>query len=200
MSLEPQKESQKEDIELELQLGDIIQITNPVNENLNNQTFIIDYINKSKAFLINTDTLNRIQIKISEDGILGDGNIKRIEILSRADSPSYARQNGLLPDKWINIYFGGDIPVIITGEITNLEEDMIEVTTTDKDIIYINFDYKGIPEDLPIETIEIRGKPSTKELEREQIEEEFEEGELAIPELEEEEKKMVDVENLLMIE
>ena len=185
MSLEPQKESQKEDIELELQLGDIIQITNPVNENLNNQTFIIDYINKSKAFLINTDTLNRIQIKISEDGILGDGNIKRIEILSRADSPSYARQNGLLPDKWINIYFGGDIPVIITGEITNLEEDMIEVTTTDKDIIYINFDYKGIPEDLPIETIEIRGKPSTKELEREQIEEEFEEGELAIPELEE---------------
>ena len=199
MSLEPQKESQKEDIELELQLGDIIQITNPVNENLNNQTFIIDYINKSKAFLINTDTLNRIQIKISEDGILGDGNIKRIEILSRADSPSYARQNGLLPDKWINIYFGGDIPVIITGEITNLEEDMIEVTTTDKDIIYINFDYKGIPEDLPIETIEIRGKPSTKELEREQIEEEFEEGELAIPELEEEEKKMVDVENIQVV-
>jgi hypothetical protein len=33
MSLEPQKE----DIELELQLGDIIQITNPVNENINDQ-------------------------------------------------------------------------------------------------------------------------------------------------------------------
>jgi len=196
MSLEPQKESQKEDIELELQLGDIILITNPVNENLNNQSFIIDYIDKSKAFLINTDTLNRIKIKISEDGILGDGNIKRIEILSRADSPSYARQNGLLPDKWVNIYFGGDIPVIITGEITNLEEDMIEVRTTDKDIIYINFDYKGIPEDLPIENIEIREKSTTKELEREKTEEEFEEGELAIPELEEEEKKMVDVENI----
>jgi hypothetical protein len=196
MSLEPQKESQKEDIELELQLGDIIQITNPVNENLNNQTFIIDYIDKSKAFLINSDTLNRIKIKISEDGILGDGNIKRIEILSRADSPSYARQNGLLPGKWINIYFGGDIPVIITGEITNLEEDMIEVRTSDKDIIYINFDYKGIPEDLPIENIEIREKSSIKELEKEKIEEEFEEGELAIPELEEEEKKMVDVENI----
>ena len=38
MSLEPEKE----DIELELQLGDIIQITNRVNENLNDQTFIID--------------------------------------------------------------------------------------------------------------------------------------------------------------
>ena len=29
----------------------------------------------------------------------------------------------------------------------------------DDDVIYINFDYKGIPEDLPIEMIEIREKP-----------------------------------------
>ena len=52
MSLEPQKESQKEDIELELQLGDIIQITNPVNENLNNQTFALHFdANKFAAYL-----------------------------------------------------------------------------------------------------------------------------------------------------
>ena len=53
MSLEPQKESQKEDIELELQLGDIIQITNPVNENLNNQLEqeIIDWVIKNKVSL-----------------------------------------------------------------------------------------------------------------------------------------------------
>jgi hypothetical protein len=194
MSLEPQKE----DIELELQLGDIIQITNPVNENLNKQTFIIDYIDKSKTYLINTDTLDRIKINISEDGILGDGNITKIEILSRTDTPSYARQNRLLPGKWVNIYFGGDIPVIITGEITNLEEDMIEVTTSDKDIIYINFDYKGIPENLPIENIEIREKPvleksilpeeSPKEIEQEV-------GELTIPDLEEE-KKMIGIEHI----
>ena len=202
MSLEPQKE----DIELELQLGDIIQITNPVNENINDQTFIIDYIDKSKAYLINTDTLDRIKIKISEDGILGDGNITKIEILSRADSPSYARQNRLLPGKWVNIYFGGDIPVIITGEITNLEEDMIEVTTSDKDIIYINFDYKGIPENLPIENIEIREKPveqkpiireeiqEPEEIQQEQLQEE-QQYDLAIPELEEE-KKMVNVEQI----
>jgi hypothetical protein len=193
MSLEPQKE----DIELELQLGDIIQITNPVNENLNDQTFIIDYIDKSKAYLINTDTLDRIKLKISDDGILGDGNITKIEILSRSDSPSYARQNRLLPGKWINIYFGGDIPVIITGEITNLEEDMIEIRTSDKDIIYINFDYKGIPENLPIENIEIREKPvEKKQIIPEEMEEKIEEeGELFIPELEEE-KKMVAVEQI----
>jgi hypothetical protein len=203
MSLEPQKE----DIELELQLGDIIQITNPVNENLNDQTFIIDYIDKSKAYLINTDTLDRIKIQISDDGILGDGNITKIEILSRADTPSYARQNKLIPNKWVNIYFGGDIPLIITGEITNLEEDMIEVRTSDKDIIYINFDYKGIPENLPIENIEIREKPvEQKPIIQEEIEDEgikelqeradeFEEDEFIIPELEKE-RKVVDVEQI----
>ena len=195
MSLEPKKE----DVELELQLGDVIQIANPVNENLNNQTFIIDYIDNSKAYLINTDTLNTIKLKITDEGILGDGNISKIEILRRADSPSYSRQNGLLPGKWINIHFGGDYPVIITGEISNLEEDMIEVKTSDKDVIYINFDYKGIPEDLPIDYIEIREKPVTPLKEPEEQEEQVEQvEELAIPELEEdiEEKKVVDADEI----
>ena len=147
------------DLELELQLGDVIQITNPVNEILNDQIFMIDYIDILKAYLINADTLERVKVKINPDGVLGDGNITKIAILSRPDTPSYARQHELLPGKWVNIYFGGDFPVIITGEITNLEEDMIEVTTAEKDTLYINFDYKGIPEDLPIENIEIREKP-----------------------------------------
>ena len=169
---------------LELQLGDVISITNPVNDELNGQSFIIDYIDKTKAYLINTDTMNRIRVSITPEGVLGDGNITRISILSRDDTGSYARQNDLLPGKWINIYFGGDFPVIITGEITNLENDMIEVTTVDGDVIYLNFDYKGIPENLPIEMIEIREKP-TKQLsgEQEYVEQEEEE---AIPELAEE--------------
>jgi hypothetical protein len=191
---ESKKENQKQDIELDLQLGDVIQIINPVNEILNNQIFIIDYIDKTKAYLIDAESLNRIKLKISEDGILGDGNITQIDILSRADTPSYARQNGLLPGKWISVYFGGDDPVIITGEITNLEKDMIEIRTTDKDIIYINFDYKGIPEDLPIENIEIRARPATP-LKQPVIEEE---GEIAIPELEDE-KQLVPAEEIQIV-
>jgi hypothetical protein len=190
-------EYQKTDTELELQLGDVIRITNPVNENLNEQTFIIDYIDTSKTYLINADTLNRIKLKISEEGILGDGNIRQIEILSRADSPSYARQNGLLPGKWIKIFFSDPNPAIIVGEITNLEEDMIEIRTTDNDIIYINFDYKGIPENLPIDIIEIIEKPVREKpvIEKPIIEEEIEEEELAIPELEEE-KQVVEAEQI----
>ena len=147
-----------------LQLDDVIKITDPENEELNNNEFIIDYIDKTKIKLINTDTLNIVLLKIGEDRILGNGTITNITIISRNDKQGYSRQNGLLPGTWINIYFGGDIPVVITGQITNLEEDMIELRTyPDNEIIYVNFDYKGIPEDLPIETIEIREKPSIKE-------------------------------------
>jgi hypothetical protein len=163
------------DTTLELQLGDVIKITNPVNEKLNNQTFIIDYIDTSKTYLINIENFERIKLKISEDGIIGDGHISKIAILSRSDTPSYAKQNGLLPSKWVNIYFGGDIPIIFTGEITNLEEDMIEVRTVDGDTLYLNFDYKGLPEDLPIVNIEIREKPHRKLPEKDL--EEGEEGE-----------------------
>jgi hypothetical protein len=175
------------DIVLELQLGDVIKITNPLNENLNDKIFIIDYIDNSKAYLIDTDSLDKIKVKITEDGTFGDGNITKIAILSRSDTASYARQNDLLPGKWINIYFDGDFPVIITGEISNLEEDMIEVKTIDGDILYINFDYKGIPEDLPIETIEIRERPTEPkkpEMEEGEDNEEEEELDLNIPNIE----------------
>ena len=182
-----------DDTVLELQLGDVIQISNPLNDNLNNQTFIIDYIDKSKAYLINADTLERVRLSIDKDGTIGDGNVTKIAILSRSDTPSYARQNELLPGKWINIYFEGDFPVIITGKITNLENDMIEIKTVDDDVIYINFDYKGLPENLPIQMIEIREKPSEPlvQVEKEQQEEEP----LEIPALEVE-KKFVEPEKI----
>jgi len=149
-------------IKIELQLGDVIEIQNPVNELLNNNTFIIDYIDPEKMWLTNTETLNTIRLGISPDGIVGDGYITYITIISRNEFRGYAEQNDLLPGKWVNIYFGGEIPVIITAEITNLENDMIEIKSIDGDTLYINFDYKGIPEDLPIELIEIREEPEMK--------------------------------------
>ncbi len=181
------------EIIMELELGDVIKIFNPLDDNLNEKTFIIDYIDSSKMRLIDVDNLNSIQLKIDDDGIIGDGSINKISLLSRSETPGYAKQNNLLPSKWINIYFGGDIPTILTGEITNLEEDMIEIKTyPDEDIIYINFDYKGLPEDLPIENIEIREPPEiTTKLEKEIIEE----GEIELPELGEEKEK-IDIEKL----
>ena len=192
----PKTEPNPNDSKLELQLGDVISIANPLNEVLNDQTFIIDYIDRSKTYLINTETFQKVRVPISPDGTIGDGNITRIAILSRSDTASYARQNGLLPGIWINIHFGGDYPIIITGEITNLENDMIEIKTVDTDVIYINFDYKGLPEDLPIELIEIREKPSKKQEVIEDEKEEHEFGDVEqIPELEKE-KKFIEPEKI----
>ena len=41
------------DTMLELQLGDVISIKNPVNDNLNDQTFFIMYIDTTKMVLLN---------------------------------------------------------------------------------------------------------------------------------------------------
>ena len=181
---ENQKENtNKEDNEptpnnkIELQLGDIIKIIHPKNERLNDIDFFIQYIDSTKMALLNPDTNEVIKLKISPEGIIGDGNIQELILLSRSDSASYAIQNGLTSGKWINIHFGGEYPVIITGEITNLENDMIEVKTVDGDTLYINFDYKGIPEDLPIEFIEIRAKPSESRQEEQRLQEEEQEQE-----------------------
>ena len=147
---------------IQLQLGDVIHVNSPSNNILNNQSFIINYIDTEEIKLINTETLNSFTLKI-KDGTLGDGSITNIDLLYRDVNLGYARQNNLLPGTWINIYFGGDIPIIITGEISNLEEDMIEIKTyPDNDILYINFGYKGIPENLEIKNIEIRDKPDKK--------------------------------------
>ena len=161
---------------IELQLADIIQISAPKNDNLNDQIFIIDYIDKTKIKLINTESMSAIKLDISPEGYVGDGTIEKISILSRSKHDGYAKQNNLVPNTWIDIHFSGDFPAVITGEITNLENDMIEIKTVDNDILYINFDYKGIPEDIPISFIEIRDKPKMDD-QGEREEGEREEGE-----------------------
>ena len=129
---------------MQLKLSDIIKIISPQNEMLNDKIFLIDYIDTSKIVIIGTDNLEEITLRIHEDGHLGDGSIKQIELLKRNDKEGYARQNNLLPGTWLNITFNGEEPFILIGEITNLEEDMIELKTyPDDETIFIDFGYKG---------------------------------------------------------
>lgn len=168
-----------------LQLGDIIRIKDQSNKILNNQTFYINYIDPTKMKLINVDTLLKTELRIQPDKKIGDGTINEIILLKRNPNPGYAKQNGLLPNTWVTIYFGGDVPSVITCKITNLEEDMIELKLyPGGDTIYINFKFQGLPEDLPITSIDIREKPSEAvsaelaEIEKEKIPELEEEHEL----------------------
>jgi hypothetical protein len=183
INIEIFKEQEQPQKEILLKLGDIILISDPTNEILNDNVFFIEYIDTNKIKLINSKTFEKVVLHISPDRIIGDGNIQSITILSSNPESGYARQNELLPGTWINIYFGGDIPSVISGKITNLEEDMIEIQTIiDNDIIYINFAYQGIPEDLPIETFEIRPPIDMKQDELQLQTQEETEGEEKQPE------------------
>ena len=170
-----------------LLLGDIIRIHDPTNDILDKNTFIIDYIDQNKIKLYDEES-NFVQLNIDENGVIDNGTIRDIELLSRNTELGYARQNKLLPNTWINIHFSGDLPTILTGKITNLEEDMIEIQEYPSgDMLYINFGYKGIPEELPIAKFEIRNPPETsavtskvEELGEEDVEPDFAEGDIEL--------------------
>ena len=154
-------EEQQEDFYLEL--GDIIKINAPDNSDLDDKTFYIDYLDENRATIIDPDTLGEFVLDIL-DGQFTDESIKSIEILSRPEEVGYARQNGLTTGAWISIQFGGEVPLTVNGQITDLEKDMIEITTYgDNKKIYIDFGYKGIPLDLPIENIRAFEPPAQKQ-------------------------------------
>jgi hypothetical protein len=145
--------------QLTLELGDIIQIISPTNDTLHEKIFLINYIDENQIQLINDIDYNVITLDLI-NGILTEKTITSINILVKQPEKGYARQNNLLVNTWIDIHFGGDTPTIITGKITNLEEDNIEIEIyPNKEVIYIDFGYKGIPLDIPIESINIREKP-----------------------------------------
>ena len=177
--------------DLFLELGDIIQINAPSNQTINENIYIIDYLDDKIMHLIDDKTLDRMIININEDGKLSEESIESIVVLSRSEEKGYARQNNLLPKNWVSVHIGGDIPIIMTGQITNLEEDMIEITiwpTNEK--IYIDFGYQGIPLDIPFEKILLREEPAKSTLQ--QIKEDDEGLEEKEEEVEEDEE-VVDV-------
>ena len=152
----------KNEITILLELGDIIEINAPDNESIHNINFWIDYIDDNKMKIISLTDYSHYELRFNNKGQFTDETIESISILSRSSEKGYARQNNLIEKTWVQIYLSGDIPDIITGEITNVENDMIEITTyPDLDVLFIDFAYKGIPENIPIQSIIITNKPST---------------------------------------
>ena len=144
-------------LSLILSLGDVVNIVSPLDETMNGLNFLITYIDSSLIELISQN--GKIELGINKDNSLSNRNITGINIIARAPEKGYARQNGLIPSKWVDIYFSGDIPTVITANIIGIEEDQIELKTTDGDVIYIDFSYKGLPKNIPIEGFVIRDAP-----------------------------------------
>jgi hypothetical protein len=148
-----------------LEYGDVIKIYASSNKELHQQTFFIKYIDSSSRIsLINTSTLHPYTLYYNEDGSgkLRDESVEEIHIIWKSPLKGYTAQNELTLHKWVDIYFGGDFPVVFTGEITEIQEDQIELTIYPSlEVIYIDFEYKGLPE--YIEKIVIREKPKNVE-------------------------------------
>lgn len=150
------------DKSITLELGDVIQIYAQTNPQLHEQSFYVTYVDDQNIELYNISTFEPVALHIDDDGVLTDESIQSFGLRSRSEEPGYARQHLLLPKTWIDIYFGGEVPASITGEITNLEGDMIEITTyPNMDVIYIDFAFKGLPKHIPITQIVIRTKPAS---------------------------------------
>jgi hypothetical protein len=142
-----------------LQLGDIIKVTS-TNESSNNKIYYVKYIGPPIIKVIENNSLDESEWNFT-NGIVENGDITKIIILKREETPGFAKQNNLLEYAWINIIFE-DLSKV-TGQITRLEEDMIEIKVyPDDEIIYINFDYKGIPLDVGIVEIKLTNAPPPK--------------------------------------
>ena len=142
---------------INLQLGDIIQLEAPSNAVLHDKIYFIKFINSEKIVLLNSTGL--LTLTLTQLGKLEEESITNIIILSRASSPSFVVQNNLAIKKYISIYFGEPLPKVVNGFISNIENDMIEVTLLPENIvIYIDFAYSGIPENLNIDKIIVRDK------------------------------------------
>ena len=152
----------EENYDINLQLGDIIELYAPSNSDLHSQRFYIKFINSNKIELLNDK--KEITLEINKEGKFLEESLENIILLYRQSSPSYIIQNNLTLNKNISIYFGEPNPQVINGKITNIEEDMMEVTLIpSNDVIYIDFGYSGIPEKMNIEKIIIRDDKSLTE-------------------------------------
>ena len=160
------KQSTEENI---IQLGDIVKVVAKADHKLHDSSFYVSYVDPQESIeLIHIGTMQP-HVLIIVKGRLVDDEIKQIHVVNRSIHKGYCRQNGLFPNTWVTIDFGGEIPSIVTAQITHLEEDMITLMTyPEQETLYLDFEYKGIPKHIPIMKICIRDKPSSYEASKEE--------------------------------
>ena len=159
------EQSPAEENKIIIEYGDLIELTSTTGSDINIKQYFVNYINREKISLVDEND-SVLVLSVDANGNISNSGITGITILSRTESPSYAIQNKLVQDVWIDIYFGAisGNPIIITGQIMNLENDKIKIKIQPSgDFIYLDFAYKGLPENLDIDKIVIRTSPLENE-------------------------------------
>ena len=161
---------------MHIELGDIIKINSPELTQYHENVFLVIYVDNNNLQIKNIVNNNEFTLLI-ENNILVETLILSIDILKKHKDKGFILQNELFIGTWIDIQFDVELPFILTGKITNTDEDMIEIQILDNetnelsdDVIFIDFAYKGIPKDLNIKEIILREKPNILETIDEKIE------------------------------
>ena len=165
MEMEKGKRGKESLNQLSIHLGDILRISSPGNLKYHDKTFLVDYCGVKNMLWIDVESGISYELKLVGKGheeFEEKEGIVSIELLSREKYPGYAKQNGLEVGIWVDVEFGGEVPFLVSGMITNMEEDQIEITTwPNQEIFYLDFQYEGVWNMEPkIEKIQIRDAPS----------------------------------------
>ena len=90
-----EQEEQEEQFNISIEYGDIIEIIAPMNPNLHENAFFVNYIDESKIKIINLSTKEFIQLNMKRDGNgLTDESITQINLLDRSADSGFACQKG----------------------------------------------------------------------------------------------------------
>lgn len=136
-----------------LQLGDIIKIRS-TNDDLDNNTFFINYFDPNDFIeIVNVQSIHKIILRC-KNGYLLDDSINNIILLNRSKALSFAEQNNLFVNKWVELEFLSDVRTTITAKIVSVQEDLVEfMSWPDSQLFFIDFAYKGIPKNIPLQQI-----------------------------------------------
>jgi hypothetical protein len=114
-----------------------------------------------------------VELSLDAGRFSSETQIESVELLYRNEKePGYARQRGLVPGKWIEIEYITEkdgVTLMVYGEIKTLADDTdcigVSVYTGDREdssespFIYIDFEFKGLSDDLHIKSIKVCSKP-----------------------------------------
>ena len=138
---------------LGLQYGDIVKISAPSNEKINNHLFFIDYIDHDKLRCVDIDRVEEhYTYKIEWDdqekeGFLIDTAIEQISLISRGEDLGYVKINRLQKGDTLLIELRQQQGPPLRAKIQEILLDAVELVDVEtKETLYIDFEYKGLPE------------------------------------------------------
>jgi hypothetical protein len=137
-----------------LELGDVINLQYK-EEPSNEQPLLIQYIDEDRMDLLNLETEDIMIVPIANKRIQDfEHDVEKITLLTRNPLKGYALQHGLTFGKYVQIGFVG-VTDILVAEILETKNDIITLLVTDTlEVLYIDFGYKGLPNEVAIKYIE----------------------------------------------